>query len=213
MNSYALGPAGTNILKAAEHWHRAMSIARKASTVSCETPEQAIHYAKTRNNEGVLNVFWTCAVYFKQHELFFTNTDTLPFMFQITLALDEMQLACRPESVVSLRKDISGARVLSHPSPATLIRNLPVVIINALSNADAAIRCQRVEADACVTTETARSLYGLSTLHRFGAPPMIFFGGITGDGARLLRRCLRDESSTRIGMVKLMGQENCLGRL
>src|SRR5688500_7546938 len=70
VDSYALGPAGTNILKAAEHWHEVMNITQKASIILCETPEQAVHNAKTQNDEGRLNIFWTCAVYFKQHELF-----------------------------------------------------------------------------------------------------------------------------------------------
>jgi hypothetical protein len=192
VRSYALGPAGTNILKAAEHWQELMGISLKASISFCETPEQAVRNAKAQSVKGLLNVFWTCAVYYKQYELFFSNVDTLPFIFQVELALDEMQLACRREFAASLHRNISGLKVLSHPSPATLIRDLPVVVIAAQSNADAAIRCQRGEGDACITTETARSLYGLTTLHRFGSPPMIFFGGVSVDGASLLRQGLMD---------------------
>jgi hypothetical protein len=192
VKSHALGPAGTNILRAAEQWHREMNIDHKAKIVLCDTPEEAVTAARTNKEEGVLDVFWTCAVYFRQHELFFGFPDTLPFLFQVKLPLDEMQLACRPEMAARfLNLDaISRCRVLSHPSPATLVKKLPVVVIPAKSNADAAIRCSHGEAEACITTETAQRLNGLATLYRFGSPPMVFFGGISSHRIDLLRRSL-----------------------
>jgi hypothetical protein len=190
VKSHALGPSGTNILRAAEQWHREMNIDHKAKVVLCDTPEQAVISARSNREEGVLDVFWTCAVYFREHELFFGFPDTLPFLFQVQLPLDEMQLACRPEMAARLlnTNEISGCRVLSHPSPASLVKKLPVVVIPAKSNADAAVRCSHGEAEACITTETAQRLHELVTLHRFGSPPMIFFGGISSHRIDLLRR-------------------------
>jgi hypothetical protein len=194
VKSHALGPSGTNILRAAEQWHREMNIDHKAKIVLCDTPEQAVMSARANKEEGVLDVFWTCAVYFREHELFFGFTDTLPFLFQVNLPLDEMQLACRPEMAVRLLNTdaMSGCKVLSHPSPASLVKKLPVVVIPAKSNADAAVRCSHGEAEACITTEAAQRLHGLVTLHRFGSPPMVFFGGISTHRIDLLRRGLAE---------------------
>jgi len=194
VNSHALGPPGTNIIRAAEQWHREMNIDHKAKIVLCDTPEQAVISARTNKEEGVLDVFWTCAVYFREYKLFFGFPDTLPFLFQVNLPLDEMQLACRPEMVARLSDTdaIAGCRVLSHPSPARLVRKLPVVVVPAKSNAAAAVRCSHGEAEACITTATAQRLHGLVTLYRFGSPPMVFFGGISSHRTDLLRRSLAD---------------------
>lgn len=211
VKSHVLGPAGTNILRAAEQWHREMNIDHKTKIVLCDTPEQAVTSARTNKEDGVLDVFWTCAVYFREHELFFGFPDTLPFLFQVKLPLDEMQLACRPEMAVRLLNTdaISGCRVLSHPSPATLVNKLPVVVIPARSNAAAAVRCSHGEAEACITTETAQRLNGLVTLHRFGSPPMVFFGGISSHRIDLLRRSLADaKAATNFQSVPRLGRQS-----
>src|SRR5581483_2965082 len=93
VHSHALGPQGTNIIKAAVHWHQLMGIAHKARIIECKTPEEGLVRARSAKDDGTLHVFWTCGVYFKEHELFFGNPDTLPFQFQVIMPLDEMQLA------------------------------------------------------------------------------------------------------------------------
>ena len=192
VHSHALGPQGTNIIKAAMHWHESMGIAHKARIIECKTPEDGLQLARSAKDDGTLHVFWTCGVYFKEHELFFTNPDTLPFQFQVIMPLDEMQLASRADSVSQLlgADSIAHCSILTHPSPAPLLNTLPVKVIHVSSNAEAAIRCAAGEAEGCITTEAARVLHGLVTVHRFGSPPMIFFGGVSTAGADLLRRSL-----------------------
>lgn len=184
VRSYALGPAGTNIIQAAERWHEAMGIAKKSELLPCDTPEQAVLQARATTEQGVLAVYWTCAVFIRENQVFFDNPDTLPFIFQQTMQLDDMQLAARPEVVSGSSAEW---RILSHPSPAPLVSRLACSIIHVNSNADAARRCAAGEGDACITTETARRIYGLATVHSFGSPEMVFFGGICQPGAALLR--------------------------
>jgi hypothetical protein len=62
--------------------------------------------------------------------------------------------------------------------------------MKADSNAEAAVRCAAGEAEACITTESARRLYGLVKLHSFGSPEMVFFGGICQRGAELVSQAL-----------------------
>jgi len=195
VRSYALGPQGTNIERVARRFNHRMNIAHKASIVLCETPEHAVVASRRTTQHGVLAIFWTCAVYFKENELFFRNPDTLPFLFQETFPLDEMQLACRPEITRTLEEvPMWKWRVLTHRSPAPLLAPLPCQVLFANSNAEAAVRCRAGEAEACITTETARELYGLVKLHTFGSPPMVFFGGVCQNGAVLLRQALASMS-------------------
>lgn len=187
VRSYALGPEGTNIIQAAERWHKEMGITTKSHLLPCDTPEQAVLHARATTERGVLAIYWTCAVFIRENQVFFDNPDTLPFIFQQTMQLDDMQLAARPE-VVGGSCFPAGWRILSHPSPAPLVSSIACSIVNVNSNADAARRCAAGEGDACITTETARRIYGLVTVHSFGSPEMIFFGGICQPGAALLRR-------------------------
>lgn len=186
---FALGPEGTNIAHAARRWIKKMRVGRKAEVLLCNTPEESIEAAEAVTQPGVLAVFWTCAVYYREHEVFFRNPETFPFFTQQVMPLDEMQLATRPE--LCDQADAGGMtaawRILSHPSPAPLLAALPCSVTRANSNAEAAVRCRAGEVEACVTTETARALNGLVTLHSFGSPNMVFFGGITRHGAALLR--------------------------
>jgi len=201
VNSYALGPQGTNIIRAATAWHAKMGIANKATVIPCSTVEESVVLTRANKSEGCLSVFWTCAVYFRENEVFFENPDMLPFVFEQILPLDEMQLACE----LKLARELESAavrpewRILSHPSPAPLVKSLGWKVIEARSNADAAVRCAAGEAEACVTTEDARQRYGLVTLHAFGSPPMLFCGGIGPHGLALLRQADQDalESSNQ----------------
>jgi hypothetical protein len=188
VRSYVLGPAGTNIMQAAELWHTRMGVTQKAELVLCDTPEQAVLMAKADMQAGVLAVSWTCAVYVGENGIFFNNHDTLPFFFQQVMPLDEMQLATRPGLERQFPSMFAKWRTLSHPSPAPLLNRLGCSVIHVNSNADAARRCAAGEGEACITTETARKIYGLVKLHNFGSPEMVFFGGICRAGAALLKR-------------------------
>jgi hypothetical protein len=188
---FALGPEGTNIAQACVGFLRRLGIEHKSTLTLCATPEDSIAAARreTAPERGILGLFWTCAVFNRVKEVFFRNPDVLPFFIQETMLLDEMQLATRPELALENGRSIPAEwRIASHPSPIPLVEMLPCPIVPALSNSDAAALCAAGESEACITTESAREIYGLVRLHRFGSPPMVFFGGITGGGASFFRQ-------------------------
>lgn len=179
-----LGPEGTNIEQAARLWVKRLKLTHKAEIVLRDTPEESLALARSITEKGVLAVFWTCAVYKNEHRLFFANPDVYPFYFQQEMALDEMQLACKPVDALQINIDVGlpvSWRVASHPSPATLVDGLAEVVL-ANSNAAAARDCASGKAELCITTESARKVYGLEKIHSFGSPSMIFFGGVTQHG-------------------------------
>jgi hypothetical protein len=139
--------------------------------------------------KGVVAIFWTCAVYYQLHQLFFVNPDVLPFFIQHPRLLDEMQLATRFELLGQITNDLvpQGWQIASHPSPAPLVRELPCTVVKANSNSHAAKMCAEGITEACITTEKARKIYRLHKLHSFGSPPMVFFGGITVHSAQVIR--------------------------
>ena len=193
--SLALGPQGTNIALAADKWHQTVGIEDKARIILTDLPETAVNWARELDSPGTLPVFWTCAVFARLYRLFFEQPDILPFFFIHEMKLDEMQLAANPEDVETVRhlmlvkENMRGIRLASHISPTPLLTPLVKMgakIIDVKSNADAAEQCRRQEVEACVTTRSACDLYSLKTLHSFGSPPMIFFGGITANGLREL---------------------------
>jgi hypothetical protein len=188
---FALGPEGTNIAQACRRWLRRVGIEGKSTMILCPTPEDSVIAARreTAPESGILGIFWTCAVFDREKEVFFENPDTYPFFVQETMLLDEMQLATRPELAAEAVPSLPAHwRIASHPSPAPLVDGLSRTVVRVRSNADAAARCAAGEFEACITTESAREIYGLAGLHRFGSPPMVFFGGITCAGARLFRK-------------------------
>jgi prephenate dehydratase len=189
---FVLGPPGTNIGQAAEKWAKRLKVDQKTEFIWCQTPEEAVERAKKVNENGVLSIFWTCAVYVNEAFVFFTNPDTLPFFFIEKMNLDEMQLATRPELLPEIKngKIPKEWRIASHPSPAPLVRKLGNSIVFANSNAHAAEICKEGKAEMCITTESARKIYGLTKVFSFGSPPMIFFGGITSRGLELIKKCL-----------------------
>lgn len=187
---FALGPSGNNIEQACHEWLGLMNLRSKTEVVLCDTPVLCLQRAREIKDDGIVAIFWTCAVYYDLHNLFFTSTDTLPFFISHTMNLDEMQLAALPGKM----SEISDGRlplawtIAAHPSPAPLLHDYSCQVIPANSNAHAAKMCSLGAADACITTETARRLYGLEKIHSFGSPPMVFFGGITAHGAAIIRR-------------------------
>lgn len=185
-----LGPKGTNIGQAAEKWIKRMGLSKKSEIQFFPTPEDCLLNAKKieRRNKKVVAVFWTCAVYSKESEFFFSNLDILAFFTQEIMPLDEMQLATRPD-LASLKDNTIPAewKIASHPSPQYLLKALPNQIVLVNSNSAAAKDCAEYKVEACITTEQARSIYKLEKLHSFGCPPMVFFGGITAMGSLLIK--------------------------
>lgn len=191
--SFVLGPPGTNIGQAEEAWAkrwRLHDLPRKRQVAWCKLPEEAVARAKALHRSGEVAIFWTCAVFAREKEVFFGNTDTLPFFIQHTMNLDEMQLAHRScQNPINGHDNLQGVKIASHVSPAPLVKSLVeagAVVIDANSNSAAAEMCRDHQVDACITTEAARQNCGLIKAHSFGSPPMVFFGGITRAGAELL---------------------------
>jgi hypothetical protein len=182
--NFALGPEGTNIAQASAFWTRKMGICGKAETVLCKTPEKSLEKARLVTVEGIVPIFWTCAVYFKLNVFFFSNPDIFPFLFVVNMPLDAMQLCARAE--LRGQEIAPGWKIASHASPAPLIAGLPNLVVEADSNAHAAIKCASGETEACITTAQAAALHKLYTLHEFGSPIMVFFGGTTRHGINVL---------------------------
>jgi len=188
---FALGPCGTNIEQASRKWLKETGIDSKSTVELGETPEQCVEMARLVKDEGEISIFWTCAVYYNLFKLFFENPDTLPFFITFEMLLDEMQLATRKElisQVVDARIP-EGWKIASHPSPAPLVRYVNGrSLLQTTSNAQAALLCATGQVEACVTTQKAKEIHGLETIHIFGSPPMVFFGGITNWGAKLIKQ-------------------------
>ncbi|MCX6718114.1 MAG: hypothetical protein NTY81_00720 [Candidatus Staskawiczbacteria bacterium] len=191
----ALGPLGNNIEQAAHLWLERLGIADKGEVVLRDTPEECLALARTITDDGVVAVFWTCAVYAHENEFFFGNPDVYPFYFQQEIPLDEMQLTTRSEM-----KDLIidgeipiGWQVASHPSPAPLMNDSRAVVVLQNSNAAAAKICAEGGTELCITTEKARRIYGLVKIHSFGSPNMVFFGGITQHGLDQLKKAYEEE--------------------
>lgn len=186
---FALGPRGNNIEQACEQWIDRLKLRHKTEVELGDTPVICLERAREVSEKNTVAIFWTCAVYYDLHNLFFTNPDVLPFFITHVMPLDEMQLATRPENAsFALNGQLpTHWSVAAHPSPAPLVRHVFRNLEKAKSNAHAAQMCSVGAVDACITTETARRLYGLEKIHSFGSPPMVFFGGITAHGARIIR--------------------------
>lgn len=186
----ALGPKGNNIEQAAMLWIKRLGIVDKSEVFLQDTPELCLELARSITGEGVVPVFWTCAVYSKENEFFFGNPDVFPFFFQQEMNLDEMQLATRKELANLVNGIPRSWKIASHPSPAPLVRPLGLEVELCNSNAAAAQACAQGRTELCITTESARRLNGLVQLHSFGSPNMIFFGGITEHGKNQLERVM-----------------------
>jgi hypothetical protein len=170
-----------------------MGIVGKSEVVLYDTPELCLSAARSIQEDGVVAVFWTCAVYSRENEFFFGNTDVFPFFFQEDMPLDAMQLATRPDLAGQVNGKIPiGWKVASHPSPAPLVKGLLGRVLLQNSNAAAARACADGETELCITTESARQIYGLVELHSFGSPNMVFFGGITQHGLLQIEKVLAD---------------------
>ncbi|NUM24998.1 MAG: hypothetical protein HUU49_00040 [Candidatus Buchananbacteria bacterium] len=212
---FVLGPRKiSNIPQACELWLRQNGLEDKAQLVIGERPDHYLLEAQAVHEPGVVPVFWTCAVYGKEKELFFGDAvNTHMFLFSQVMPLDHMQLACLPgkltlEAVRTIcdLELLPGhwKRLASHPSPKPLLNGLldhnpQTTWVEANSNGFAAEMVKSGQADACITTETARLEQGLERLHDFGTPDMVFFGGVTKHGVELLKRVHESLSLATIG--------------
>lgn len=194
ISCFVLGPAGTNIAQACEQWIKKTGIGSKTKMVFCETPEESVERARGIKEDGHVAIFWTCAVYINLYKIFFNNPDTLTFFIEEIMYLDEMQLATRPEKLVEIQEGIipKGWGVASHPSPAPLLDDITCSVEITTSNTRAAEICAKGQVDACITTKSAKMIYNLVLLHKFGSPKMIFYGGITIHGVEILSRAYKE---------------------
>lgn len=188
IHCFALGPSGTNIERASREWLKRVGVDHKSSVVLCDTPEQSLQrcYAHS-DDEAVVSLFWTCAVFFDEYRMFFQNADVGLFASSITLPLDNMML-CHREGDTPTRWDQS--RIACHPSPRPLLRSIEPVctVMSANSNAAAAKMCHDGAAEMCVTTEAGAQRNGLVAVHEFGSPDMVFFMGMRNRDLEKLSR-------------------------
>lgn len=177
---HALGPAGTNIHQASERYIARHGLTEKTELIvhdrGIEPPEYA-ECAAREKEEGVLPLHMECAVYYGMRELFCKRMHEAVFADHEYMPLDEMQLAANNHSP----KNDEILKLASHPSPVDLVhpwlRSGTVQHQKASSNADAALQVCDGVADVCITTESARRLYGLEKIHSFGSPMMVFTVG------------------------------------
>tara|TARA_R110001583_G_scaffold85992_1_gene225101 strand:+ start:1195 stop:1878 length:684 start_codon:yes stop_codon:yes gene_type:complete len=190
IHHYVLGPEGSNISQAAEKWSQLNSLDHKTKLIYCDTPEQAVQLSNSEHQPQNISFAWTCAVYFKEHELFFKYVNHGLFFEQFIMKLDCMQLASKKQ----LKIDCNRIRVSAHPSPAVLLTDFDdsFEIIDAMSNSQAAEMCAKELVDACITTESARHIHNLYKLHEFGSPEMVFFASLPPSSANLLQELLSD---------------------
>lgn len=182
---FSLGPYGTNIAKASRMWAQKNHIKEKTNIVLCDSPEDEIAQAMQVTENGVLPIFALCAVYYDLCKLFFRFGSNYTFLHHFYMPLDRMQLASKDYDKDTLP---NHAKVASHYSPSILLEQTDYEICLAKSNAAAAKKCALGEADACITTETAKELYQLKTIREFGAPSMLFTFGTTSYGIDILEQ-------------------------
>lgn len=182
---FALGPYGTNISQASEKWVKEIDIVNKTDIILCSTPEEEIILAMNEKEEGVIPLYALCAVYYDLCKLFFKYGENYTFLHHFYMKLDKLQLASKQKKMSALPENVI---IAAHPSPAGLLNDTPCKLFFAKSNADAALICYNNEADACITTEKAKEIYGLNTLKEYGSPSMLFTFGTTKNGIKELEK-------------------------
>ncbi len=191
---HALGPRGTNISQAATLYISRLGISHKAQVRIHDTGITPMEYSQMAAEETErllsidslprqLHLHMECAVYHGMGELYEQRAREAVFSDVQDMALDNMQLGAK-DSLEKLQQIVAtqgSIRIATHPSPRSLV--LPwlerrvATWIQASSNSAAARMVVNGEADACVTTASAVALLssaGISTLHGFGSPNMIF---------------------------------------
>ncbi|MDO8559709.1 MAG: hypothetical protein Q7S23_01560 [bacterium] len=215
VRNFVLGPGETsNIPQACRSWLRRLRLESKATLVPGRIPDEYLAAAQAVSEVGVVPLYWTCAVFGRERDLFFgQGTSTLMFFAEERMPLDVMQLATRADILVDTDRTFAcvrehlhlpegWGRIASHPSPKPLLdvllaANPQCSWLEATSNGAAAELCARGEAEACICTETARRSTGLVTIHEFGSPDMIFFGGLTAHGVAQVRAAHAAQQAAR----------------
>lgn len=203
IRNFVLGPGMiSNIPQACQRWLKRTGLETKGTFYFGETPKKYLLAAQEVREPGVVPLFWTCAVYGEEKDLFFDGgTRTFMFFVREVMPLDHMQLACAGELSDIEKINLCSQELLpcrfkiltSHKSPEPLLRgilqnNPHCQWQEATSNGAAAITCRNGEVDLCITTESARKEQGLNLIHSFGSPDMVFFGGLTEHGAIVVRQ-------------------------
>lgn len=172
---HTLGPAGTNLEMAANHWFSTRG--RSPEVRLHRTLESAIPGLSDDGHEALL----ACAVYPDLHSLVFENLGLLAMVDSFILPTYDM--------VFATRADTTQVRtVVSHPAPQSLVRRAAPGVAPTLvtSNSQAARDCAQGAADACITTSKAAADHGLQIRQDFGPVPMVYTlhqaGGWPGSG-------------------------------
>jgi len=204
IRNFVLGPGLiSNIPQACQMWLERTGLIGKATLIPGRTPDEYLAVARAVTEPGVVPLYWTCAVFGREKDLFFgPGLNTLMFYVSQIMPLDSMQLAAVPDKLTSeiindicehLKLPSCWRKVASHKSPAPLLGDLLQVNphiewVEATSNGAAAEMCREGTVDAGIVTETARAAYNLLQIHNYGCPDMVFFGGLTEHGANVLRQ-------------------------
>lgn len=160
---HTLGPAGTNLEMAANHWFSTRG--RTPDVCLHRTLESAVPGLSDDGHEALL----ACAVYPDLHSLVFQNLGLLAMVDSFILPTYDM--------VYAARADTTQVRtVVSHPAPQSLVRRAVPGVAPTLvtSNSQAARDCARGAADACITTSKSAVDHGLEIRRHFGAVPMVY---------------------------------------
>src|SRR3989338_7717905 len=97
---FVLGPGTvSNIPQACNRWIQRTGLTAKSMLVPGRVPDEYMAAAQDVREAGGGPVYWTCAVFGREKDLFFGNgTDTLMFYLVERMRLDGMQLAARREN-------------------------------------------------------------------------------------------------------------------
>lgn len=180
---FALGPDGTNISQAAKEWTKKVNIEEKSEIILCSTPEEEIIKAMEIKEKGELPIFALCAVYYDLCNLYFKYYTNYFFLSCLYMKLDTMQLASKKQNLDDIHLH---AKVAGHNSPKMLLANTSYEFVDANSNAEAAKMCSEDKVEVCITTESAKNIYGLHSNFIFGSPVMLFTFGTTEHGINVL---------------------------
>ena len=191
----------SNIPQACQMWLERTGLKRKATLIPGRIPDEYLAAAMAVTEPKVVPLYWTCAVFGREKDLFFgPGINTLMFFVSQVMPLDSMQLAAAPDKLTpgivddireQLKLPSDWRQIASHKSPAPLLDDLlkanpHVQWVEATSNGAAAVMCGEGTVDAGIITETARVANNLRQIHNYGCPDMVFFGGLTEHGANVL---------------------------
>jgi len=206
VRNFVLGPGLiSNIPQACQMWLGCTGLQHKATLIPGIIPDEYMAEAMAVIEPGVVPVYWTCAVFGREKDLFFgPGINTLMFFVSQIMPLDSMQLAAVPGKLTPeiigdicerLKFPSDWRKIASHKSPAPLLDDLlkanpHVQWVEATSNGAAAVMCEEGVVDAGITTEAARTANDLLQIHNYGCPDMVFFGGLTEHGANVLRQAM-----------------------